>query len=90
LDLYFKLYKYWTPKRVKITVLPYQPYWSDTGSTLRQVLAQPYYIVKDLDIAMGQTDFTNKAAAKGVKPFTMHGALKDSVTDYGFLDRLAM
>lgn len=39
---------------------------------------------------MGQSDFTNKAAAKGVKPFTMHGALKDSVTDYGFLDRIAM
>jgi hypothetical protein len=39
---------------------------------------------------VSKTDFTNKAAAKGVKPFTMHGALKDSVTDYGFLDRLAM
>jgi hypothetical protein len=39
---------------------------------------------------MGQTDFTNKAAAKGVKPFAMHSALKESVTDYGFLDRIAM
>jgi hypothetical protein len=76
--------------RVKIQVLPYQPYWATTGGQLNQILAQPYYTVKDLDIEMGQTDFTNKMAAKGVKPFSTHPSLKESTSEYPGLDRLAL
>lgn len=89
LDLYFKLYKYWTPKRVKITVLPYQPYWNST-TNVNLIKARPMYVVHDLDLEMGQFDFLQKMAAKGTKPFHCHAPLTKFSHTYSDLDRLAL
>lgn len=46
IDLAFKMFKYWTPKRIKITVLPYK-FFLNTGADVRMF---PMYTVNDLDI----------------------------------------
>lgn len=51
------MYKYWTPIRVKITVLPYLPYWGGAGGNI-EFQYRPMYTCNDLDIAMDQTDFS--------------------------------
>lgn len=84
------MYKYWTPMRVKITVLPYQPYWSINTNNTSQLTARPAYTCNDLDLTMGQSDFLNKMAAKGVKPFSSHPSLKEFSKSYDKLNRLAL
>lgn len=53
LDQLFKMYKYWTPKFVNITVLPKLFYWANAGTATGTPLAyiiEPAYTVHDLDI----------------------------------------
>jgi len=40
------MYKYWTPIRIKITVLPYKLF----SSTSTDLILRPMYTVKDLDL----------------------------------------
>lgn len=77
--------------RVKITVLPYQPYWNNSSVALTTYnIPRPAYTCNDLDLNMGQTDFLNKMAAKGPKPFSSHPALKEFSKTYDKLNRLAL
>lgn len=83
------MYKYWTPIRVKITVLPYLPYWGGAGGNL-EFQYRPMYTCNDLDLPMDQTDFSQYMAAKGVKTFRAHEAIKPFTVEYCNLDRLAL
>jgi hypothetical protein len=57
------MYKYWTPIRVKITVLPYK-FFNNTGTDVRMF---PMYTAKDLDLSFSQQQVINRMAAKGKK-----------------------
>lgn len=80
------MYKYWTPIRVRIQVLPYK-LMSDTAQDVR---INPMYTVKDLDLGMGVGDYKKLFPAKGHKPFAAHGAWEEFHVDYPGLDRIAL
>jgi hypothetical protein len=80
------MFKYWTPIRVKITVLPYKFIFNQAAD----VTMFPMYTVNDLDIEQGATQVLTRMTAKGVKPFKCHAAWDKFEVEYHGLDRLAL
>lgn len=86
----FAMYKYWTPLRVNLKVMPHiVEYDANSASTGgRTVVHRPWAMIKDLDIRC-ESDLAD-LAAKGVKPFKLHPAKCHFEASYTDLDRIAM
>jgi hypothetical protein len=80
------MFKYWTPIRVKITVLPYKFIFNQNAD----VRMFPMYTVNDLDLEQSATQVLKRMTAKGHKPFKCHAAWDKFTVEYSNLDRLAL